>query len=857
MLSPQLRKKVHELWTRFWSAGMTNPLVAIEQITYLLFIRQLEQLDAERVKANKSSIYKPRPLIDGGKNMPLEQCRWSFIRQKPSFELLNDIVFPWLRGLEQWLAQSSGVGAEDRLRAVSGRLDDAYFVLDRNKPETLARAIALIDDLFKAIEQRSVNSDIMGDIFEHLLDEIDTAGKNGQFRTPRQITRFMVAVLDPDLTDSVLDPASGTGGFLMNTLLHWRTRHTAPDVLRLEWDGTPHNLLPFYPKGKRPAFTDQLWGFDNDRTMVRIAWMNLLLHDLEFPAVRQLDGLSKRLDELQGLTAAPSDPKKKPDRVPREFKKILANPPFTGTVDEGDLSKTIGRFPRGAKDKALTDKSELLFVWLIRDLLTQGGRAAVIVPDGVLFGNTIAHKRLRRQLLFENVLEGVISLPGNVFQPYSGVKTSILIFQKNGVPISPGEDPRTREVWFYEVSDEAYTLDQKRNGRPGKDNDLWDAQEKFAKWRAYLDAVAEGKPAKETAPLREAAVSKETYYQPDYWQERWTTVDQEFLKRFPEQKGNAGQTLPLHELWPGMARDPEAATAEITKRMSAVLQRPLYEYCWTSAVTALFAAKKPTREIADAAAEKAARDALTFINRLVRDEALLDREFDQFGFNALRTAFDSVRENAVSTAAASAKLRKSPLKKKQTLEDHADHFRGIILWFARLDGYNVWRRGNENLPRPGKETADGTRQPVPLSWTVAVRVWAQRETWGLDPKTAQEITEPTHTAAGQLREDYFRWLRDTLQVFDDDGTVKPEHLDRLDPDCLEALDFNLSAGRHKPFTFDAGIHRPPAELIGELQSIHSEIQERLIRLKGMVQTSSAPTTRHAAGSKRKIIRRTK
>jgi len=539
MLSPQLRKKVHNLWTLFWTAGISNPLVAIEQITFLLFIRQLEGLDRERIAAEKKSIYSmPRTIPDPEdpertKTVEHQECRWSNIRQNPSFPLLNEIVFPWIRRLEGWLQENAANG-EDRLQQVTGRLSDAYFILDTNKTDTLIRAIGLIDDLFRHLDTRSVNADIMGDIFEHLLSEVKEAGKNGQFRTPRHIIRFMVQLLDPPLGSTMFDPACGSGGFLINTLLHWKARHTAPEVLKLEWDGTPHNTRPVWPQGEQLDFNSCFQGYDNDRTMIRIAWMNLLLHDIEFPSVRQLDSLSKRLSDAESGT----------------YDHILANPPFTGSVDEGDLSTNRQRFPAGKGDKAITTKSELLFVWLILDLLRMGGRAAVVVPDGVLFGSTIAHRELRRQLLFENTLEAVVSVPQNMFQPYSGVKTSILVFQKAQTPDSKpaaSDPPRTKEVWFYEIEEEAYSLDQKRKARFGQNNDMWDALAKFHAWKRYLDGQAEESPGKTLKALREAATNHD-YWQPDYWQERWRGVDEDFVKIFPEKAIDKDHTYALYEL---------------------------------------------------------------------------------------------------------------------------------------------------------------------------------------------------------------------------------------------------------------------------------------------------------------------
>lgn len=820
MLSPQLRKKVHNLWSLFWTAGIANPLAAIEQITYLLFIRQLEGLDRVRVNAKKKSIYSMSRTIpdpqDKKKTIQVthEECRWSYIRQNPSFPLLNDVVFPWIRGLEDWLQKEASNG-DDRLRQVTGRLSDAYFILDTNKSDTLTRAIGLIDDLFRHLDARSVNADIMGDIFEHLLEEVKESGKNGQFRTPRHVIRFMVDLLDPEVGSSILDPACGSGGFLINTLLHWKSRHTDPEVLKLEWDGTPHDTHPAWPRGGEPDFNVCFHGFDNDRTMVRIAWMNLLLHDLEYPSVKQLDSLSKRLsDDDSG-----------------SFDYVLANPPFTGSVDEGDLSENRQRFPGGRGNKPLTTKSELLFVWLILDLLKIGGRAAVIVPDGVLFGSTNAHRELRRQLLFENYLEGVISLPGNMFQPYSGVKTSILVFQKARTPddrLVAGDPPRTQEVWFYEIEDEAYSLDQKRKARFGQDNDMWDACAKFESWKKYIAGQVEEK---------EASISTE-FWQPEYWEERWRVVDNEFLKIFPNKENDKGHTYPIHEIWRELPRDPREAETLIVESQRPVLEEIFSKYCIRAALIAITARRKPDPEKTLAEAEKAAKDLANRIIKLIRDENLLDREFDQYGINALRPLLEEMKGKAATWAEEAAGIKKKTLRPLD-MERAVDELRGVVREFAKLDGYNVWRRSLAVNCYPGDIGVGAGEQvkraTVQKSWIVPVRVWAARDTWGVDPDTGQVIKKTTHDKKGLVRSAYLEWLRDSLKVYETDGTVKKDHLDRLDPDCIEALELNLSAGRHKPYTFDAGEHRPPAELIGELDAIHAEIRERLGKLLNLVE----------------------
>lgn len=827
MLSPQIRRLVKELWTLFWSSGLSNPLVAIEQITYLLFIRQLESLDALRVKQGKASIY------EGAKGRAeFKDCRWSEIRREPTFRLLNDKVFPWLRSLERRVGASQE--ADTTLGRISGRLSDAYFILDVNKTEILERAVRLIDELFRSLDTRSVNSDIMGDLFEHLLEEVKESGKNGQFRTPRHVIRFMVQLLNPKFGKSVLDPACGSGGFLLNTLLQWRADHTDRLLLRLEWDGTPHNMRPRWPKGSKADFNRLFRGYDNDRTMVRIAWMNLILHDLESPEVHQLDSLSRRLSDNESGT----------------YDYILANPPFTGVVDEYDLSENPRRFPREGRFKTpITTKSELLFVWLMLDLLTVGGRAAVIVPDGVLFGSTNAHRALRRRLLFENMLEAVISLPANMFQPYSGVKTSILLFQKLGEAPAVGRDPRTAEVWFYEISDEAFSLDQKRKALYGRDNDLWDALEKFAQWSSYLQGKAEGKSDRSLAAFRSAAVAK-NYYQPDYWEERWRGVDDDVVRIFPEMKDKKGHTYPLHELWPDtFPFDP--ADHRGARQYDDILLghvRPAFEETFRSLVhqTVLHAhatSRGKETETVIAAAEKNVKALASQLTKKTTADRLLDREFDQFGLNALKSLLSEMAICVRDWVAAVVIPVKRPkiAPQEPDVEQAAKNLTPQLREFAKLDGYNAWRRSLEVKRRAGKLVlADDqvSSQPTLSSWIVPVRQWTELASWGEDPETGQIITRPTHRR-GAVDPEYLDWLRDTLEIFDGtDGTVKKEYLDRLDPDCLEALDFNLSAGRHKPFVLEGGQHRPPAELIGELQSLNAEIQQRLGRLLQLVQESA-------------------
>jgi type I restriction enzyme M protein len=830
MLSPQLRNKVHGLWTMFWTAGMTNPLVAVEQITYLLFLRQLERLDSERVKTGKTSIYAP-PGMEHRTNslmtLNYDQCRWSYIRQNVSFQLLNDVVFPWLRNLEEWLLKNSPNG-DDPLRKVSGRLNDAYFVLDPNKTTTLTNAVQTIDELFRQLDSRSANADIMGDVFEYLLGEIESAGKNGQFRTPRQVIRFMVELLDPpwEIREGnksrpvrILDPACGTCGFLVNTLLHWRKKTTAPDVIRLEWDGTPHRTFGDGTLEKLPLDT-MFGGYDNDRSMVRIGWMNLILHGLEFPRIEQRDSLSKRMPEEESGT----------------YDFVLANPPFTGSVDEADLSNALGRFPSAAKGgKPITTKSELLFVWLMLDLLRVGGRAAVVVPDGVLFGSTNAHRELRRQLLFENTLEAVISLPAGVFLPYAGVKTSILVFQKASEKVAPSADPRTREVWFYEIADEAFTLDQKRSPRFDKDNDLWDALEKFKGWRDWKQAdYPKAFENKRDAHREQATTSK--YFQPGYWKDRWRVVDDNLLAIFPEQTSQKGQILSAQELFSVVVSN-DYVDQKLLPKLYMFVQEHLRQLLRKSADEAT---AEEWRNNAPKLCDKTFRELGTQITKLVREEKLLDREFDQFGWNALQRLLTFLKLDFKSRVTGLLDAAENvETAQVRTWSELQPELREIVREFAKLDGYDVWLRHNRAQLQDGKRIVDENgawhREPVQLSWIVPVRGWSRLDSWGKDPATNEEIRQGTHDAKGVVRQDYLNWLRDKLKVFDTDGMVKEEFRDRLEPACIEATDLNLSASRHKPFTLEAGKHRPPAELIRELDGIYTTVRAKLGRLLEMVE----------------------
>jgi len=440
MLSKSLEREIRSLWDAFWSGGIANPLTAIEQITYLIFLKRLEIMDDEEAK-RASDENKAHSSIFDGKFVDHQKSsfRWSNILQMESEARLRhmQIVFDWLKTLP---------GAEERLR-------DAVFIIPSAR--LLQTAVTIIDKLFVP----SQNYDTLGDIYEYLLSEIAESGKNGQFRTPRHIIRAMIDMVDPKLGDRICDPACGTGGFLVNSYLHILKENTSEDILRFEADGTPTFVYgdKLTPEQHESLRENHFYGYDFDRTMVRLAWMNMIQHGMKDPKMSYSDTLGSRFNE--GIISGDVG----------EFDVILANPPFTGSIDSNDIGESL--------QSVGTTKTELLFLELILQLLKIGGRAAVIVPEGLLFGSTRAHIGLRQKLVEENQLNAVISLPQGVFQPYTGVKTSILVFNKGG---------HTDEVLFYEMRTDGFSLDAKRDPKP-EQSDLWDAVLKY-RLRFGLDA---------------------------------------------------------------------------------------------------------------------------------------------------------------------------------------------------------------------------------------------------------------------------------------------------------------------------------------------------------------------------------
>jgi type I restriction enzyme M protein len=426
LTDPILKSKVDALWDKFWSGGIANPITAIEQMSYLIFLKRLEDMDNARTAAAKRKNETYRSLFHGSK-----ECRWSYWSQLPGDQMLKhvrDTVFDFLRNL----------GSETS--SFTQYMQDAVFIIP--KASLLQEAVKIIDDMHIS-EQ---NIDVQGDLYEYLLMQLTTAGKNGQFRTPRHIIRMIVKLVNPKVGDRICDPAAGTGGFLVNTYEHILESNTSADVLEYDSEGKPHHLIGDKIADKKLLKflkSQALTGYDFDSTMTRIGAMNLMLHGIDNPNFRYMDALSKTFKEKD------------------IYDVILANPPFKGSIDKSDINERFS---------VKTTKTELLFLELMYDLLVTGGRCGVIVPDGVLFGTSNAHIETRKILIDKCKLEGVISMPSGVFKPYAGVSTAVLVFQKGGT---------TDNVWFYDMDADGFSLDDKRQKLA--ENDIPDIVEK---WRS-------------------------------------------------------------------------------------------------------------------------------------------------------------------------------------------------------------------------------------------------------------------------------------------------------------------------------------------------------------------------------------
>jgi type I restriction enzyme M protein len=414
MLDAQLKSNIKKLWDRFWSSGIANPIHAIEQMSYLIFMKRLEDEDTKKMKEAEFAGEKYKSIFEGQ-----EECKWSIWTKKNPDEILNFVrytVFPFMAGL----------GGKDSLYA--HYMEDANFGIPTSS--LLIEAINIINDM----HIKEQNQDTQGDIYEYLLSELQTSGKNGQFRTPRHIIQMMVKMANPKFGDRVLDPACGTAGFLVNAYQHILEQNKKEGISTLD------------ANKKRILDEESIFGFDIDSTMTRIALMNLMMHGIKRPNIERLNALSRAGN----------------DKVPDEmYQVILANPPFKGSLNQSEISD---RFRIKSK------KTELLFLELMVQSLSSGGRCAVIVPDGVLFGNSKAHKDVRKMILENCRLDAIIKMPSGIFKPYAGVSTAILFFTK-------GE--KTKKVWFYDMESDGFTLDDKRTQIGDGKGDIPDILERF------------------------------------------------------------------------------------------------------------------------------------------------------------------------------------------------------------------------------------------------------------------------------------------------------------------------------------------------------------------------------------------
>lgn len=475
--NPELKSKIDQLWNKFWSGGISNPLTAIEQITYLLFMKRLDELDQKRLADAEWTGENYASKFEGSWIPPeyrsqqepekfaidKRSLRWSEFKRMQAEEMLQHVqgkVFPFLKDLN---------GAESNF---THHMKNAVFIIP--KPALLVEAVKTIDDIFDVMERDSRENgqafqDIQGDVYEMLLSEIATAGKNGQFRTPRHIIKLMADLVQPQLGHKIADPACGSGGFLLGAYQYIVTQlaiKAGSKDLTPDEDGFVRTSVAAALTEKAQAIlASSLWGYDIDATMVRLGLMNLMMHGIDEPHIDYKDTLSKGYTEES------------------EYDIVMANPPFTGSIDKGDINEAL---------QLGTTKTELLFVENIYRLLKKGGTACVIVPQGVLFGSGGAFKTLRQLLVDRCDLKAVITMPSGVFKPYAGVSTAILLFTKVWGPKDKVTQPATEHVWFYEMAADGYSLDDKRSKQEGNG----DLQDIVAKYHARNPATDTDRTAK-------------------------------------------------------------------------------------------------------------------------------------------------------------------------------------------------------------------------------------------------------------------------------------------------------------------------------------------------------------------------
>ena len=427
MITGELKNKIDGLWDIFASGGLVNPLDVIEQITYLMFIHDLDDTDKIRAKESvmlglsHESIF-PGEVKIGDRTIDGNQLKWSTFRDFPAgkmYSVVQEWVFPFIKNLHA-----------DKDSAYSKYMDDAIFKIPT--PLLLDKVVTSLDDIYELMK-KSPDPDIddKGDVYEYLLNKIAQSGLNGQFRTPRHIIRMMVDMMQPKPDDVICDPACGTSGFLVSAGKYLKENHKEEI---------------FFDRQKKDHYMNSMFfGYDMDRTMLRIGAMNMMTHGIDSPFIEYRDSLSDQNEDRD------------------KYSLILANPPFKGSLDYDIVSADLLKMCK-------TKKTELLFLALFLRMLKIGGRCACIVPDGVLFGSSTAHKAIRKEIIENNRLEAVVSMPSGVFKPYAGVSTAILVFTKTG-------HGGTDKVWFYDMKADGYSLDDKRT--PVAENDIPDIIARF------------------------------------------------------------------------------------------------------------------------------------------------------------------------------------------------------------------------------------------------------------------------------------------------------------------------------------------------------------------------------------------
>lgn len=458
MLTGKIRSDIDKLWEKFWTGGITNPLTVIEQISYLMFARMLDmQEDMAERKANRTGGSFERLFPDTPEGQLLRWKNFKNLSGKELHSHLKKNVFPYFATLGAESDQQDGLDDEGTEKKALGHIGE-YMQdadLEIKNESVLVSAVEMVDEL------PLTQSDVKGDIYEYLLSKLTTAGINGQFRTPRHIIDMMIELLSPEPTEVICDPACGTAGFLARTMEYLNRVYSSEAGTFKDEDGNLHYSGDLLAPYREHINTHMFWGFDFDTTMLRVSSMNMALHGVNGANILYQDSLGKSIKENF------------PNQEEDFFDVVLANPPFKGSLDETNTNPDVLGLVK-------TKKTELLFVAHILRSLKLGGRAAVVVPDGVLFGSSKAHQQLRKELIDNNQLEGIVSLPSGVFKPYAGVSTAILLFTKGG---------STERVWFYDLQADGFSLDDKRTPLKGDgSNDVPDA---IAKWKQYRKMVEE------------------------------------------------------------------------------------------------------------------------------------------------------------------------------------------------------------------------------------------------------------------------------------------------------------------------------------------------------------------------------